>query len=507
MYELMKHQKEAITFGLNNKNFLLADEMGLGKTATLIKYAEQLRIDNKFLPFQKCLIITGVNGLKYNWYNEVNKFSNLKPFILGITNIQNNNKNRVGGSNLIINDLLGAFSSNIDKSLNDLKTLDIAHLYVNKAGLNEEILKDYYYLITNIESLRNNKILKVLQYLIRNEYIKVLILDEAQCIKSFNSLQSKAIRSLNYPNLYKVCATGTPIMNTPIDLYSIMYFLEHEKHNYYQFRNFYCIMGGYNNYEIVGYKHLDVLNKYLNKFMIRRKKEDILDLPDKIYTNEYVEMGNKQKQIYNEVKRQLLNDIDKILELPNPLVELLRLRQAAIDTSLLSTTINESAKYERLFEITYELKQNNNKFIIYSNFATVVKNLYNKYKNENINLSIITGDMSIEERNKELEKFNNNETDGIIGTIKALGTGYTLTAANTVIFVDEPWNNAVKEQAIDRIHRIGQNSNCNIITLLCKNSIDEYINETVISKKDIADSVVDNINITDKKELLYKILK
>ena len=90
----------------------------------------------------------------------------------------------------------------------------------------------------------------------------------------------------------------------------------------------------------------------------------------------------------------------------------------------------------------------------------------------------------------------------IIGTIGAMGTGLTLTAASTVIFLDSPWNRANKEQAEDRAHRIGTTSNVNIITLVCKDTIDERIEELINKKGAMADALVDGKVDFDRAEVI-----
>ena len=91
-----------------------------------------------------------------------------------------------------------------------------------------------------------------------------------------------------------------------------------------------------------------------------------------------------------------------------------------------------------------------------------------------------------------------------MGTTGALGTGYTLTKAHTIIFLDEPWTKAVKDQAEDRAYRIGTTSSVNIITLMCKNTIDEHIHKVVKLKGAMSDTIVDKkYDINDKKVLAY----
>jgi SNF2 family DNA or RNA helicase len=250
-------------------------------------------------------------------------------------------------------------------------------------------------------------------------------------------------------------------------------------------------MGGYGNYQIVGYKHLETLQSELNEFMLRRLKEDVFDLPDKIYVNEYVEMTPKQKQVYDEITQDIKMNIDKIVSSPNPLTELIRMRQATGYTGILSTTVSESAKIDRLLELLEEAKSNNQKVVIFSNWTQMTDPVDEQLRKAGFKGLKITGDTKDIVRQEYVNKFQSREVDYIIGTIGAMGTGITLTAGTIEIFLDEPWNKALKEQAVDRCHRIGTKNNVTIYTLIAKNTIDERIHEILENKGIMADAIVD----------------
>ena len=102
-------------------------------------------------------------------------------------------------------------------------------------------------------------------------------------------------------------------------------------------------MCGFGNHQLAGYRNIDKLRQCLSKVMLRRLKDDVLDLPDKIEQIEYVEMTDNQRKIYNEVRDDILLNIDLIASTPNPLSHLLRLRQATDYTGILSSTIKENS--------------------------------------------------------------------------------------------------------------------------------------------------------------------
>lgn len=463
------HQVDGFNFGLAHSKWLLGDEQGLGKTKQVIDIAVAQKLQ---FNYKHCLIVCGVNGLKWNWCNEIRTHSNESAWILG---------QRIRAGKTII-------GSNKDK-IDDIDNLDNI---------------DSYFIITNVESLRDSTIQSKLGELCKNKTIPMVAIDEIHKCKNPSSQQGKGILKLQ-PE-YRVAMTGTPLMNTPMDLYIVLRWLGYEKHAFYTFKNHYCVMGGYGGYEIVGYKNLNELQEQLNDIMLRRRKEDVLDLPEKIYVDEFVEMTPKQEQIYKEVSAEIKMNIDKIKMANNPLAELIRMRQATGYTGILSSTILESAKIDRLEELVEESVANNKKVVIFSNWTQMTDAIWNRLSQKYKGV-IITGETADVERQVNVNHFQtNSECKFILGTIGAMGTGLTLTSGTVEIFVDEPWNKALKDQAEDRCHRIGTSSNITIYTIMCKNTIDERIHDIVEKKGLMSDALVDGKIVGDKMELLNFLL-
>lgn len=465
------HQIDGFNFGLENDKWLLGDEMGLGKTKQVIDIACAKKIEKGY---KHCLIICGVNGLKWNWKNEVATHSNEKVHILG---------QRTKNGKLII-------GSNADKST------DIDHL--------NDALADRYFIITNIESLRSDYIVSQLTKLCADGTIGMIAFDECHKAKNPTSQQGKGILKLQADTM--IAMTGTPLMNNPFDLYIILKWLGYEKHAFYSFKNHYADFGGYGGYQIMGYKNLDELEERLDEIMLRRRKEEVLDLPEKMYIDEYVDMTPKQKQIYDEVTSEIKMNIDQIKMQNNPLAELIRMRQATGYTGILSSAVQESAKLDRLEELIQEAIDNDKKVVVFSNWTQITDAIctrLNDTRTHNYGYALITGDTKDNERQAIVERFQNDiNTKVIIGTTGAMGTGLTLTAGTVEIFMDEPWNMALKEQAVDRCHRIGQKDNLTIYTLMCKDTIDERIHQIVEKKGIMADAIIDGNAKVNNAELL-----
>lgn len=448
-----EHQMDGFKYGLTNDRWLLGDEQGLGKTKQVIDIAVAKKIEKGY---KHCLIICGVNGLKWNWMNEVHTHSNEDVHILG----QCTKKGKI------------VIGSNQDK-LSDIQQLDSI---------------DAYFLITNVESLRNEDIAKAIQKRCADGTIGVVAIDEIHKCKDPSSQQGKGI--LKIQSDVRIAMTGTPLMNQPFDLYIILKWLGYEKHAFYAFKRHYAVYGGFGGYEVMGYQHLDELQEQLDEIMLRRLKKHVLDLPEKIYIDEYVEFTAKQSQIYKEVSMEIKANIDMIKSSPNPLAQLIRLRQATGYTGILSSTITESAKLDRMEELVEETIENGKKVVIFSNWTQITDEAYKRLKK--YNPALITGQTDDANRQAQVNKFQNDDKCKVmLGTTGAMGTGLTLTAGTVEIFLDEPWNRALKDQAVDRCHRVGTTENVTIYTLLTRDTIDERIHELVAKKGEMSDALVD----------------
>ena len=463
-----QHQIEGVMYGLQNDSFLLGDDQGLGKTKQIIDIA----LCRKAMEGMKhCLIICGINGTKYNWADEVKIHSSEDAWVLGTRYTKRRPSKIIEGGT--------------KEKLEDLQNIP-----------------NQFFWITNIETLRGGSykegkaknakyrfpIAERIQELIDDGTIGMIAFDEAHKAKNPDSQQGKALMSINCS--HSIPMSGTFLLNNPMDLYLPLAWAGFEDHNFYQYRKHYCVMGGYGGKEIVGYKNLDELRSTMATVMLRRTKGDVLDLPPKVHVNEYVEMTDEQKKLYKDVREQIRENIDKIKLHPDPMSEMLRLRQVTGYPGILSTTITESAKMDRLEEMVDEIASVNEKCIVFSQWSTMTNVARKKLKR--FNPAYITGEVASEDRMGEIKRFQNDpDCKVIIGTIGAMGTGLTLTAASTVIFLDEPWNRGIKDQAEDRAHRIGTRGTVRVVTLITKDSVDEGVYNLVQKKGRMADLLID----------------
>lgn len=451
----LPHQIEAFNTGLEKNSLLLGDEQGLGKTKESIDIAVARKHE-----LVKCLIVCGVNSVKYNWEKEIKIHSN-------------------EGSVMV-----------------DGKTMDI-----RVSQLNEWYKSSSYFGIINIESLRNDKIQDALYLGIKDGYIGAIIVDEIHKAKNGSSQQGKALRILKAP--VKIGLSGTP-MNKAEDLWNILTWLGVEKRSFYSFRNAYCVMGGYGGYKVVGHKNLDSLNAELNTVMLRRKKDEVLDLPPKLYSTEYVELTTAQRKLYRDIKNGILQDMENILTSVNPLSCTLRLRQL---TSGNPNITEDNPKLDRIKEMLEdEIIPNGYKAIIFSQWSTIAKDLGTEL--QEYQPIVITGDVKPEDRQKMVDTFQTNPHCKIaIGTIGAMGTGLTLNKASYVFFMDKAWNSGDNAQAEDRAHRIGTVGAVNVISMVAKGTIDEAVEDLLLENKDLFEKIVDGKGAKqDVRAMLNKLL-
>ena len=464
-----KHQMEGVIYGLEHESFLLGDDQGMGKTKELIDLA-MCRKQTDGL--KHCLIICGINGNKYNWADEVKIHSKEDSWILGTRFTKRPPIKMIEGSTK-------------DK-MEDLN--NIPH---------------QFFWITNIETLRGGSfkekqgkrtvmrfpIAEKIQELCDKGIIGMIAFDEAHKAKNPDSQQGKALLSIDCKGP-KIPMSGTFVLNNPLDLYLPLKWSGFETHSFYAYKQHYCKMGGFGGKEIVGYKNLDELRSMVSKVMLRRVKGDVLDLPPKVHTIEWVDAYPEQKSLYKDVRDQVRDNIDKVKVHPDPLSEMLRLRQVTGCPGIISSTVTKSAKMDRMEELVEEEVSVGGKAIIFSNWSEMTNVIRHKLKK--YNPAYITGEVGSVQRMEEKDRFQNDPNCKVmIGTIGALGTGFTLTAAQLVIFVDEPWNRGIKDQAEDRAHRIGTRGTVRIVTILTRDTVDEGVYNLVQKKGKMADLLVD----------------
>jgi len=441
-------------------NGILADDMGLGKTLQAISALTDLSPDSKSL-------IICPKTLLFNWGAELDKFNpNLKYMI---------------------------YEGTKDFRTNLLKTVPV-----------QIILCSYSLIQNDLEEFSQ----------INWDYV---ILDEAQHIKNHRTLRAKAIKHLNAR--HKLAMTGTPLENSITELWSIFDFL----------------MPGYlpplRKFIEMGENTRDI-QQYISPFILRRKKMDVLiELPDKQEQVVYCQMTKEQEKYYISIlnssksdstiglnKPQFDGEDRRDLPLPNfitLLAALTRLRQICDHPGLIDDKLFKEAemsgKMETLKELLTETLSAGRKILIFSQYVNMLKTIEKMIKRFNVQYEYMDG--STKDRKKCINHFNDNEKVRVfLISLKTGGFGINLTSADTVILVDPWWNPMVSNQAIDRVHRMGQTKKVFVYKLITKGTVEEKIMQLQKKKRDLFDNVIEQgdavlkkLDIEDIKQLFeYK---
>ena len=328
----------------------------------------------------------------------------------------------------------------------------------------------------------------------------VIICDESQKIKNPSASQSKTIHRLGVKAKYKIILTGTPVQNSPMDVFSQWKFLDPNIFglSFYAFRNHYAVMGGYYNHQILRYKNMDELTSKAHSVAYRITKEEALDLPEQIFLNRYCELEPTARKIYDTVVKESYAELmDGEITATNVLTKLMRLSQIAgghVKDDEGRMQVISKSKLNELKDIMEDvIIDNKKKLVIFARFIPEIESIKSLAREMDIRYSYITGEIKTEERSEMCSKFqNDNNIKLFIAQIQTAGLGITLTAADTAVFYSLDFNYANYSQAIARTHRIGQKNTCTYINLIATETVDEKILKALESKQDIAKNIVDN---------------
>ena len=468
-----EHQIEGINFGLDpaRPKWLLLDSMGLGKTNEIIWYAETLKrrgiIDH-------CLIICGVDSLRQNWKKEINKFSTESCVVLGE---KISKKGKVS--------------------------------YVSVDQRAKQLLEpiEEFFVIVNVATLRSENIVEAFKK--SPNRFGLIAVDEAHKISNKSSQQGSNLLKLESP--YKIAATGTPIVNSPLSAYLLLSWTGNDQATLTTYKSNYCEFGGFGDKQVVGYKNLDVLKEEMDSCSIRRTLDQVRDdMPLKTVHYEVIEMSDTHRKFYDAVKEGVKEEADRVeLKSGNLLALTTRLRQATACPGILTSQDIMSSKIERCIELVEDLVSQDEKVVILSTFKEPVyqlAKLLEKYKP-----LVATGDVADQIAFDRMDQFQNDPISKVfMGTHGKVGTGFTLNAASYMICLDTPYTHSSFSQSTDRIWRVTNTRPAFITVLTCEDSIDERVAEIVENKKELADFLVDGKENSISVELsneLRKIIK
>lgn len=426
---------------------ILADEMGLGKSIQTIYFFKYLLKEDKDAKF----MIVCPTALVYNWLNEFKKFA---PDI------------------------------KVDTFVGD-KEKRIAKIKNSKVSV----------FITSYGTLRED------EEVYAEKLFKVCVIDEAQNIKNPLAKNTKSVKKIKAET--KIALTGTPLENSVGELWSIFDFImpgllsSLTKFNErYRFKEM----------DDEALESLGHLNRLISPFIMRRKKSEVLkDLPDKIENSIYIDLDKEQKKLYAAEIKNVEEQMDELLAQGTftkqkmiILSLLTRLRQLCIDPRLVFENYKgKSAKIENLVRVVEELISNNHKILLFSSFKSAFDIISKEFNKHNITYYQIDGSVSAKNRQELVDKFNNDDTNVFLITLKSGGTGLNLTSADVVIHLDLWWNPQAENQATDRAHRIGQKNKVEVIKLVSSGTIEEKILDLQKKKKALSDTLIEKNENSD----------
>ncbi|MCP4501312.1 MAG: DEAD/DEAH box helicase [Deltaproteobacteria bacterium] len=329
------------------------------------------------------------------------------------------------------------------------------------------------------------------------------IFDEAQAIKNAHAIRSRAARDLKAS--FKLAVTGTPVENHLGELWALMRVVSPG------------LLGSWKRFQscfalpIEKFQDRDkraLLARKVSPFMLRRTKAEVeTTLPPRLERDILVELSPPERQIYDAVQLAIVDELRKAKERARGeskndthggvmvLAGLTRLRLLACDASLDAAAVGApisglSAKQKALRNLLEKVVHQGGHVLVFSQFTRILKRAYEQAQHDGHSVLYLDGAIPLEERDAAVQSFQNGEASVFFISLKAGGTGLTLTAANAVVHLDPWWNPAAMDQASDRAHRIGQSREVTVYRLLAKGTVEERILEMHHEKRHLSDGVL-----------------
>jgi len=479
------HQRKLFEETWDKEYFAVFWEQGTGKTKVTLDTAAALYLDGKI----DCLLVVAPNGVHRNWVVEE----------IGIHMPE------------VVLEETVSFAYQSSKA-GTKKAQRAAQEAADAPGL-AVVAMSYDAFITKRGAALAALLLKTRKCL--------MVLDESARIKSPKARRTKAILKASPKALYRRILTGTPIANGPFDIYTQMDYLKRKYwkdeglNNFTIFKNYfanwvdqYLPSTGRTFKQLVSYKNLAELNEIIQKDSSRVTKDDVLDLPPKIYAKRFFQMSPKQDRMYRDLKDNFMVTLDggEMVTADLALTRLLRLQQITCGYVTTETILPdpEDTDFYEIIQRTRDIEEDNNsrlkllieiledtphKAIIWARFTRDIDLIMNYLGDRAVRYD---GKTSDDERAEALDSFQHGkhgDAQFFVANAQAAGEGLTLTQARTVIYYNNNFKLTERLQSEDRAHRIGQNFPVNYIDIVAIDTVDERIIDALRSKRDIASQI------------------
>ncbi|MCG8653420.1 MAG: DEAD/DEAH box helicase, partial [Pirellulales bacterium] len=433
---LLPYQLDGVAFAVSAGRAILADDMGLGKTIQGIGVAELLA---RWADIKRVLVVCPAS-LKSQWRSEVARFC--------------------GRSVQLV---LGTGSERC-----------------------QQYRSDTFFTICNYE-----QVLRDLEPIESVDW-DLIILDEGQRIKNWESKTSNMIRSLASP--FRLVLSGTPLENNLGELFTVARFVdEHRLGSAFRFFHRHRVVD--DRGKTIGYQNLEDLRQTMQPILLRRTRSEVSkQLPERIDeivritpTEEQLEIHHGQMQIVAQiVGKKFLTEMD-LLRLRRALA---MARMSCDSTFLVNQQEPEySSKLERLHELLAALVDDpSRKIVLFSEWKRMLDRVERRLDTLGCDYVRLDGSVPQKKRPPIVTRFQEDPQCRVILMTNAGSTGLNLQSANVVINCDLPWNPAVLEQRIARAHRMGQKNPVHIYNLVSSDTIEEQLLDTLASKQELADA-------------------
>jgi SNF2 family DNA or RNA helicase len=434
--ELYPYQVRGALFMACRGRCILGDDMGLGKTVQALAAAEFLARERGI---ERVLVVAPAS-VKYQWETEIRKFTDRPVQVI------------------------------------DGNTAARRALYAQPT---------FYRLINYEVVLRDLDELNAW-------HADLIVLDEAQRIKNWEAKISRAVKKLR--SKYAFVLTGTPLENKLEELYSIVEFVDDRRLGpAFQFLHDHRILDDKGN--LLGYRNLDKVREKLAPILLRRTRAEVLgQLPARTDNTVYVEMSDAQRGPYADqqatlarlVTKKYLTDLDR----RRILGCLANLRMLCNSTFLFDKQTNVSPKLDEFAELMKELlAEGPHKVVVFSQWELMLRKAAEVLDKLGVGHTILHGGVPGRQRRELLERFRDDAACRVFLSTDAGGTGLNLQTADTVINLELPWNPAVLEQRIARVHRMGQHRPVRVVNLVTRDSIEERVLRTAAMKRSLFQEV------------------
>jgi SNF2 family DNA or RNA helicase len=420
---LYPYQLRGAVFAACRGRCILGDDMGLGKTVQTLAAVELLARERGI---ERVLVVAPAS-VKYQWETEIRKYT--------------------------------------DRPVQVVDGL-------SEARRSQYRQATFYRLVNYEQAVRDLEEMNAWQP-------DLIVLDEAQRIKNWEAKTTRAVKRLR--SRYALVLTGTPLENKLEELYSIVQFVDDRRLGpAFQFLSDHRVQD--DDGKILGYRNLESIREKLAPILLRRTRAEVLtQLPARTDTTVYVEMAEAQKGPYAEhqstlarlLQKKHLGEVDR----RRILACVTNLRMLCGSTWLLDKQTNVSPKLEELGELLGELLGHDGarKVVVFSQWEMMLHKAAEVLDGMGVGYAMLHGSVPGPERRKLLERFHDEPGCRVFLSTDAGGTGLNLQSADTVINLEAPWNPAVLEQRIARVHRMGQHRPVQVFHLVMRDSIEERV--------------------------------